>query len=297
MPAPTVYEYPTSDLLNGALYAPALRDEIHAESSGIVTQLQLDPEVSLVEGQDVLRLTFKAPLGPDEITALAVVLGAHSGVKPYSLRPILDEHGQAYVRPHPQGFGLEQCDRDFLIRTAVFDPNDPMASYEDLRYEPGSNTEAPWGELTHMGVFKLDNDVMVPCTDPADALQNGIMSGWEYQALDRNDGETPILYEVRDASISIDPSLYQAPRTFDHRLYGTMAPDIPLAYGGQIPVFDGYLDAVPAPHVISTTSSVTKPIDPALGPGTNIIRIVVFHPKNTPAVHLVRMVTYREASK
>ena len=166
------------------------------------------------------------------------------------------------------------------------------ASNEDLKVDIATLLEQPWNELALHGIYKDDGvGNMIPCADAADATTNAVLSVWDYVAIHQTTHEL-LTYELRDGYLIVDPDIDKVNERWLHRAYVIGAADIPVAYGGRIRLFDGYL--APAFNgVVDATSSQTSVMNPALGPGASSVRLFVYYPKGSSLNHVLRLVTYR----
>lgn len=202
-----------------------------------------------------------------------------------------DEDGITLMKPQPQNYGYEMCERDFKIVTCKVTQ---ATAVEDLKVNPATLKEESWAgpELSLVGVYKDDAGTMVACTDQADADLNGILTIWDYKAYDQADGTTEIPYDIRSGALVGDPAVPAGER-FDHRAYLMMVPDLGQAY--WVRTFDGYLTGRPQEGELSTESPAAKKLDPSLAPGANIARLYVFHPQGQSNAHILWLLTYRPA--
>lgn len=282
---PVSYQYPLSAFLNYAMNSFRLRREI--EASPIVTQLAADPSLTLIEGEYVAILTFKADLSADDQATLGALVGAHSGAPLPRTQKTAD--GVVLVQPQVQTQNWQLCDRDIKIVTCTVDA---ATAVEDLKINLATLQEEPWDECALVGVYKDGGEGSnVPVDDQADADTNGVLSVFEYKALKQNaNPKTAIPWEIRDGGIITDPAI-PANERFSHKLYAVGAPDLaPLGYAVRF--FDGYASAQPD-NRIESKSPQAKRLDPIV-PGANVMRFYLFHPAGAVRSHIIRIVTYRE---
>lgn len=208
-------------------------------------------------------------------------------------KALLRADGVAYSVPKPSSFGMEMCDRDFRINTSIFTGAN---SFEDLKVNPATKQEEPWGEMTLNGVYKADGTA---CADQAEADTDCVLSVWDYCArLPSN--QALITYEMRDGLLYVDPGLaanwdaMTETEKFGHRAYAVIAPAVPGASGGSIAVFDSYLGIAPNRTVeaLSPQATVLDPAGPAGAAGV-CLRLYIFHPAGSKLSHVLRLVTYR----
>jgi hypothetical protein len=303
--AETAYPYDVAaDFPGGKVNIGTLQTEIQA--SAIVTAIERIDTVggTMSFGQLVggsVSVVFKAALSVGDKTILdgdatgpaGGLIAAHDNSQAHP-GPLMREDGVAYAVPKAASYGLEMCDRDFRINTGQFASAD---SLEDVKVDPATLLETPWGELSQVGVYKDVSGAMTPCVDQADVDANGILSVWDYTA---KLGGTPIRWEVRDGAIYVDPAIHAAPdaptvsERFGHRVYAVFAPDIPGGSGGSVAVFDGYMGSSKGLKVValSPQASVLDPAGPA-GPAGSVVRIFLYYPVGTKLSHVMRLVTYR----
>lgn len=204
-----------------------------------------------------------------------------------------DSDGVQLVRQHPQMPEYMLVNRDIKFRTCIYAS---ASSFEDKRMNPATNLEVDWGEVAHIGVFKSDGQGgMTACADQTDADSNGILSVWDYWALDMGDGETPIIWETGGGKLYVDPDL-PSNEEWDHRFYAIGAPNIPYSQGGQIPFFDGYLQRF-AGKELECCSDVVKDLDPTLTVEAAKLRFFFVHPAGSKHEHVLRFITYRPPMK
>lgn len=200
-----------------------------------------------------------------------------------------DSDGVRFSRPQPQSLGHELCERDYKLTTCKVTQADAV---EDLLMNTLTLREEAWAgpELSLVGVYKDDGTDMVPCVDQADADVNGILSVWDYKAIDQADGTTEIVYDVRSGALVADPTITVADR-FNHRAYIVAAPALGQQY--HVRLFDGYIAGRPIEGELSTESPRAKPLNPSIAPGANVIRIYVKHPAGQSHAHILWLMTYR----
>jgi hypothetical protein len=287
--AETTYTYTiATDFPGGAMNTGKLMEEIRASS--IVTAIER------IDGGTSAKIVFKDALSAGDKTILdgdttgpaGGLIAAHDNTPYPSNEPAKTSDNVLYVTQQPQDIGFELCDRDFKIVTCKMAQADAV---EDKKINPVTLEEEDWGELLLVNVYKDDGTAgMVPCTDQTDANTNGILSIWEYQALDQADGTTKIVYDIRDGALISDPSIVSADR-FKHRAYAIAAPG--LGQANFVRLFDGYVAGHPD-GVIDAKSPQAKALNPAPAPGlANALRIYLYHPAGASHDHILRLVTYR----
>jgi len=123
--AETTYTYALStDFPGGAINSKTLTAEIAASS--IITALErIDTD------GDVIDVVFKAALSAGDKTTLdndvttgslmGGLIGAHDNTPSPTGEPKQTEDGVLYMAQQVQSVGLEMCDRDILIKTAIYD--------------------------------------------------------------------------------------------------------------------------------------------------------------------------------
>jgi len=306
MPSTRTYSI-SLDMPGGVLNNPGrLQSELAVPGNGITTKL-----VGVSTGGGDVLVTFDATLSGPEILALDGGTGAPYGTHPaggllaahndspsppvpslveVSNQPRVRDDGVIYAVPKPSSFGLVMCDRDMRIRTCLVDPT---ASVEDLKINTQTNLEESWGELSLVGVYKLVGGAVVACVDQTDADANGVLTMWDYGARMGGAGGAPILYELRDGLLYVDPTL-PANELWRHRAYAVVAPSIPAFMGGSVVVFDAYL-AVNPDNLVAALSPQATVLDPAGpgGPGGAVLRLYIYHPAGSKLSHVLRLVSYR----
>ena len=189
------------------------------------------------------------------------------------------------ARAQPQGVGLEMCDRDILLRTATL-----ADSFVDRKVDFATLRLVDWNETALVGVYKLADGAMVPCVDQADADANACLSVWDYQAKHAATG-LPIAYDLRGGGLTVDAGI---DRTQDHQVYVVAAPSIPAVYGGQVRMFDGYLQFSPGIDV-EAIEPRARALDPSKNVHASVVRVLIYYPPGVKLTHVLRLVTYRPA--
>jgi hypothetical protein len=305
MPTETSYgPYTTATMpVGNGVHPGKLQEAIEDPASGISVQVK-----SITKTSTTFTVTMKDVLSAGEKTTLdgggtqsandppsgGSVIGDHDGTPPVERAPKLREDDVAYAVPKAASYGYEMCDRDFRINTGVYVAAD---SFEDVKIDPATLLETPWGELEQVGVYKDVSGTMTACDDQADVDANGILSVWQYCA---KAGGNPIHWEVRDGAIYVDPTIHANPdaptlaERFDHRVYAIFAPDIPGNQGGSVAVFDGYMGSSKGLKVValSPQASILDPDGPG-GVAGAIVRLYLYYPVGTKLSHVMRLVTYR----
>lgn len=195
--------------------------------------------------------------------------------------------GVLLTQPQPQTPDWEMCNKDIRIVPGKFAQADAV---QDLKVNISTKQEVDWSgpELTLVGVYKSDGTA---CIDQSDSDTNGVLTIFDYKAIDQKDGTTEIAYDVRGGSITADSNL-PGGELWNHKAYLIIAPDIPAASGGSLRLFDGYLRAGGKLEEISPQA---KNLDPATAAGANVMRIYIIHPATGGVFreHLLRLLTYR----
>lgn len=192
----------------------------------------------------------------------------------------------SYLNAQPSGDG--SGDALVVAETALAGGTSP--SHEDLRINTTTLLEEGWGEISQVGVYKLDGGAMVPCDDQADADANATLTVWEYIGVNPYTNDL-CDYEIRDGYMVVDPTL-PVEEFWDHRAYAVGAPLIPGNLGGTIRMFDGYFG--PAPNgVIDAKNSQAIHLSPDTAPGASVFRLYVYHAAASALCHVLRLVTYR----
>jgi hypothetical protein len=199
--------------------------------------------------------------------------------------------------PQPSTPGYFMCDRDFKLNTGVL-----SGSYEDLKVNTSTLERESWNEIELNGVYKNDPiSGWIEVDDQDDADTNAELSIWTYQAKHPSTSAL-IPIDVRGGTLAVDDSL--SGETWAHQFYVVMAPDIPVAYGGGVKFFDGYLKPYSNGHMRSVNQLATK-LDPEKwvspyttatgtsdGDNTKICAFL-YYPKGTKNTHIFRLITYR----
>jgi hypothetical protein len=305
----TAYTYSVAnDFPGGAVDTSNLWEEISASGSGITIQLddiQIDPNN---DDADRIDIIFKNALSTGEKTTLdndttgpaGGLIAAHDNVPKDSIQKVDiglsttsdDGSTSPTLRATPQAArpGYYMCDRDIKLCCGQFVSSN---SYEDLKHDPATNLRADWGEVTLVGVYKDDAGSMVACTDQADVDNNGILSVWDYQA---KSGGSAIELEIRGGGLSVATGLSGAndAEKWEHQLYVIMAPGIPVANGGQVRFFDGYMKPFEGETIRAVNPSAVhlNPNDGAGGIST-VIRVCLWYPIGAKDHHILRLITYR----
>lgn len=240
---------------------------------------------------DQLQIMFDPDLTGGEVTILDGIVAALPDAPEFGPSR-LSKDRIATIIQQPQTVGYELCDRDFKIVTCKMAQVDAV---EDLKIDTVTLKEVDWAgpELEIQGVYKDVAGTMTLCADQADADLNGILSVWNYKAVDQTDGTTQIPYNIRSGSLVMDPAIPAAER-FSHRAYAIAVPDLGQSY--FVRLFDGYVAGRPITGELEVESPTAKLLDPALAPGaSNVIRIYVYHPQGQSNAHILWLMTYRPA--
>jgi hypothetical protein len=181
------------------------------------------------------------------------------------------------------------CDRDFLMKTAIMG----TGSFEDLRVNPATMEETPWGEMSQVGIYKDDGQGgYEPCVDQLDATANASLSVWDYLPKMQDGSDAIIPLDFRGGRLFVDPNL-----TFftlsDYRLYAIMAPGLPAAIGGNIPFFDGYLARADG-GIVDSVNPTAVSINIDQSTEAVRLRLFIYYPAGvTVTTHVLQLVTYR----
>ena len=287
------YNYSYTTDFNSTLNENGLKDAIN-KNTAITTHCS-----NVGRTGDVVSITFLAQPTQAEKTELDGGLTQIEESPPLA-ESVLDLHDGApsapspelvLNKPQPQDIGFEMCERDFKITTCKMTQSDAV---EDLLINIITLEEEEWAgpELSLVNVYKIDGTgSMIACTDQADADTNGVLTIYQYKAIDQSDGTTEISYDVRSGALVYDPAIPAVER-FDHRAYIVAAPD--SGQSNYVRLFDGYIAARPAEGELSTESPTAKLLDPSLAPGlSNVIRIYIYHPAGQSNSHILWLLTYR----
>lgn len=284
----TTYTYSiANDFPNGQVSPGNLDNEIR--TSSIVTALD---SISINQAfPDVITITFKDALSAGDKTILdgaGGLIASHDHVvipKPHEveIKGASASNGNLGVSPMPSSPNTRMCDRDAIVRTGVM-----TNTHEDLKVNTATMQRENWNELVFMGCFKGDDvSGYAPCTDQADADANAVLSVWNYQA---HDGTNPIRYEIRGGSLWVDSNLVEPVEA--HQIYVIVAPDIPLAMGGNVKFFDGYLYQFSG-YRMEAENSTASVLDPTLSTYASMLRVYIFYPPGAKQSHVLRLITYR----
>ena len=160
-----------NDTLNGIVAGTMLLAELQAD----VDIKAITEVLSLSVVADVITVTITTGMGGNK-PLMDIVVNNHDGI-PLPQEPVkMTSDGILITQTHPETVGFEMCDRDIKIVTCTVSEAD---SLEDLKYNPSTNLEVPWGEMTLVGVFKADG---VACIDQDEADASGVKSVWDYRA-------------------------------------------------------------------------------------------------------------------
>ena len=238
---------------------------------------------------------MKAALPGPEETALDALVAAHVPTPLPDAPRVVKLDGESgpsgesrvWVQPNREHFFM--CDRDFLMKTAVIG----AGSFQDLRVNVDDMTETEWGEMSQVGVYKLDGGGgYTPCVDQADATANARLSVWDYLPKMQDGSGDVIPLDFRGGRLFVDPNL-----TFftlsDYRLYAIMAPNIPAAYGGRTPFFDGYLARADG-GIVDSVNPTAVSISVDQSTEAVRLRLFIYYPAGvTVTTHVLQLVTYR----
>lgn len=213
-----------------------------------------------------------------------------ASVPPPVLSPLQTAKGVQLMQPQPQTPGYEMCNKDIRLTPGKTVQAD---SVQDLKVNISTKLEEDWSgsECALVGVFKSDGTQV---TDQADADANGVLTIWDYKAVDQKDGTTEIPFDIRGGLIRPDPAVPAAER-WGHRVYVVAAPGVPAAAGGSVRLFDGYLGPYSGQD-LQEVSPQARPLDPAVAAGSNVVRIYIYHPATGGTAfreHVLRLLTYR----
>jgi hypothetical protein len=269
-----------------------LQAELLAAGNGLVTKLN-----SVSTSGDDLNLVFEGTLASGEITALdggtgqpysthpaGGLLAAHNDSPPASGEPKQTGEGVMLVAPQPQSIGLELCDRDILLKTAIVGAD----SFEDLKANLTTFVRESWGETSLVGCYKWNGTAYVACADQADADTNAVLSIWDYQAKHQTT-QALVKYDVRGGGVSVDST---TPVTENTQIYAVAAPGIPASSGGGVRLFDGYLHFFAGDDVL-VESPAARSLDPALATAASVLRIFMYYQAGAKRSHVLRLITYR----
>jgi hypothetical protein len=292
--AETNYDYSiANDTLNGKVAPDKLRDQI--QDSTIVTALA---GIITDQAADLLRIIFKDALDAEDQITLTAVVAAHDGV-PYP--PAMDvsvtnfstiddpEREVQRVIVQPGRTGYYMCDRDIRVSTSIYEAAD---SFEDLKVNPADNKRIDWGEVSHVGCFKLDSGDYVLCTSQADADANAVLSVWDYIANDQTQDDDPVDIDLKGGTFYIDSTLADDADKWKHQIYAMLAPNIPAAMGGQIVIFDGYMWPYRGCRM-ETINTMGLKIDPSQSVEAARLRVWIYHPAGVKLNHVLRLITFR----
>jgi hypothetical protein len=244
-----------------------------------------------------VHVWMKDVLPAPQETALSALVSAHVPTPlpdtPHQVQLFgaTGPEGVSRVYNPPNRDDFYMCDRDIRLCTAKM--ND---SFEDLRIDPLTNMEEPWGEVSLVGCYKEDGQGdFVLVADDIEARAIGRLTVWDYQAKDPIT-QDPIPVDFRGGRLYVDETLH-APSGWDiwhHRIYAVVAPSIPGASGGSIPFFDGYL-ARSENGVMQSVNPTSVSLDPVAAAGNvnTVLRIYIHYPPGVEQSHILQLVTYR----
>lgn len=236
--------------------------------------------------KDALSAADKTTLDGDVAGPAGGLIAAHNNAPTPLEDPQKDEDGVLLIKQQPQKVGLLMCDRDIQLNTCVVDA---AGSLKDKKVDVPTRQEVDWNEVSLVGVFKADGTA---CADQTDADVNGVLSVWDYTAIDQADGTTKIPYDIRGGALRVDGAIPVTTEAFAHRIYAVAAPD--LGQANLVRLFDGYIGML-AGDVLEVFSPAAKHLDPAVHPLASVLRVYIFHPAGAKRSHVLRLVTYRGA--
>jgi len=283
----TKYTYSVSDTVNDKVDVGSLHTEI--EDSSITIALD---KIDVIG--DVLDVWFKAVLSAGEQTILDGIVAAHTGTPLPDVQTVvpdvatLDQPQKEVQRVvvQPGRTGYYMCDRDIKISTSMFGQADAI---QDLKVTVADNKQADWGEMSLVGCYKLVAGDYVSCADQADADVNAVLSVFDFVAKNQTT-DSPTEYDFKGGCLWSDPNL--AADVWEHRMYAMMAPNIPVAMGGGVRFFDGYLYPYQGKWQEAVNSLALK-IDPSASVEAARIRFWLYYPAGAKQNHVLRFITYR----
>lgn len=237
-----------------------------------------------IKFKDALSAADKTTLDGDVAGPAGGLIAAHNNAATAD-DPQKDEDGVLLIKQQPQKVGLLMCDRDVKLNTCVLG----AGAFEDKKVDVSTRLEVGWNEMVAVGVFKADG---TPVADQTDADLNGVLSVWDYRAVDQADGTTLIPYDIRGGSLRVDAGIPLSTEAFSHRIYAMAAPD--LGQPNYVRLFDGYVGLL-AGETLEVFSPSAKHMNPNLAPGASVLRVYIYHPAGAKRSHVLRLVTYRGA--
>ena len=186
----------------------------------------------------------------------------------------------------PGHAGYYMCDRDILIKTGLV-----ADTFEDVKVNVSTSERVDWGEISFLGCYK-ESEGTEPyelCEDQEDANSNAVLSIWEYAANNQQESPSPVEIEFKGGSLWVDESVSDS---WEHQIFAVLAPDIPVAYGGCIRFFDGYLYPFKGVHM-ETVNTLAMKVDPSQSAYAAKLRVWLFYPAGTQNEHVLRLVTFR----
>ena len=285
----TKYAYLVTDTVNDIVDVGALTQEI--QDSSITIALDYIQVVG-----NALDIYFKADLSAGEQTTLTTVVEAHTGEP---LPDVVEVHPDLATLEHPDGqevqrvavqpgrTGYYMCDRDILVKTAMYADSDAV---EDLKVVNATNKQEDWGEFSLVGCYKKSGEDYVLCTDQTDAAANAVLSVFDYVAKDQTT-ESPVEYDFKGGALWADSALNG--NVWEHRMYAVMAPNLTPAQGGSVRFFDGYLYPYEGKWQ-EAVNSLSLKIDPSQSVEAARVRFWIYYPQGVGQNHVLRIITYRK---
>lgn len=186
----------------------------------------------------------------------------------------------------PGRTGYYMCDRDIRVSTAIVD----SSALEDLKVNPSTNKQEPWGEVSLVGCYKMSGADYIECVDQADADTNAVLTIFDYLAINQTT-DSPIEYDFKGGALWSDASL--TGDLWKHRMYAVMAPNLPVAIGGGVRFFDGYLYPYQGKWQ-EAVNTLSLKVDPSQSVEAARIRFWIFYPEGAKQNHVLRVMTYRK---
>jgi hypothetical protein len=189
----------------------------------------------------------------------------------------------------PGHTGYYMCCRDVKLRTAVYAASD---TFQDLRVNPATNKRENWGEMSHVGCYKLENDAYVQVASQTEAETDAVLSVWDYIANDLAETPTPVAIDFKGGGMWIDPTISDS---WEHQVYAMLAPNIPPEMGGGIRFCDAFLLPYKGTWVESC-NSICMLMDPTGPAGQEAVRlrIWIYYPTGEQKDHVFKFLTYRD---
>lgn len=302
--AETTYTYSIEDdMPNGAVNIVTLQDEIQA--SAIVTaiaRIQTNPDG---DDEDQLDIVFKDALSTGDKTILdgdtadpaGGLLAAHDNASSSQtdivhINDVDGPENSIRVYPAPNREGYYLCDRDIKLYTTKITSGD---SIEDYKVNYSTFVQEDWNEASLVGCYKDDGQGgYEACADQTDADSNACLSVWDFHPHDQSVDQNPINYDLKGGALALVNGLQgDANDKHLHRIYATVAPNIPISMGGGVRFFDGYMEPYEDSGEMSSINPLAVFLSTDLSTEATKLRLFIYYPAGVLQTYIFRVIMFR----